>query len=62
MHSLRSVPAGTVITRVYFSVPGFYTTGEHFDDWDAAVTHAPGPPPGAGRRADRVRGRLQHPG
>ena len=41
MHSLRSVPAGTVITRVYFSVPGFYTTGEHFDDWDAAVTHAP---------------------
>jgi hypothetical protein len=38
--SFRSVRAGAIITRVYYSVPDHYTTGDTFEDRDAAVTHA----------------------
>lgn len=35
--SLRLIPAGSVIEKVYYGVPDHYTLGDSFDEWDDAV-------------------------
>ncbi len=40
MTSLKTVPAGSAVTRAYFAVPDLYTIGPEFETWDAAVVHA----------------------
>ena len=40
--SLRGVQPGAVIERIYYAVPGAYTIGETFEDWESAVRYAKG--------------------
>lgn len=38
--SMRLVPAGATIDRVYYAIPTYYTIGDEFETWNEAVTEA----------------------